>query len=678
MSTKKFDELLEDYKTSKGPNWDMLESATIKAREMFSKIPGLDVERLEYMFTIGDQVLDHWKEGRQIVIANAPTGFGKSFLAFYVSSIFKHMKSDSYILTPNKFLQEQYASDVTEKKFDDVAMLKGQNNYVCSKNNKRMSERACEDHAINDVMNCKTKYDCASSCAFMLSRKKASESSTTIFNNSYWLTAMYYVLANLGDRAVFQNRGLTILDEAHAMGGIVQNMFTTKFNVNDVVKDGVNIGSLLEFMYRDTAWQRNVWNYLNLMNAQIVLKNEYDFHKDLQMSDFSTVNAAFKTLINEISEVESHIIPYVNRICNDILVANPGIKSSDMKKYASEDQLHILKYAKKLSEQVSGLNQLQNFYIELGIKSMSMSTIKLNEKDYSEIPEFGAHSLNALEFNCANESGVMQHVVVANTNYSLWMSATFGDIDNFAKQSGLTNYGKVYVPQVFDYTKSKIKFIEPLISMNYKNKKENMPNMVSSIIDFVNARPNRRGLIHTGNFEIMRAIKDKRHPRILCYTNSNEKEEIIEILKKRKDVVVCGPSLVEGVDLKDDLCRFMIFCKVPYLSLADELVKRKMLIYDDWYNWVTMSQIEQGLGRGVRNDKDWCETIILDAGFDSFFSRYEAPEYINERLMYVDKSEALKNDPMSIDDLIENKPKFQLLEKPAEEVKEENVWDMFE
>ncbi len=85
--------------------------------------------------------------------------------------------------------------------------------------------------------------------------------------------------------------------------------------------------------------------------------------------------------------------------------------------------------------------------------------------------------------------------------------------------------------------------------------------------------------------------------------------------------VLISPSLMEGIDLKDDLARFSIILKVPYVSLADEWVKIRMNNNKNWYNTITVKNIIQMVGRGVRNETDTCITYILDSEFKKFYTR---------------------------------------------------------
>jgi Rad3-related DNA helicase len=76
--------------------------------------------------------------------------------------------------------------------------------------------------------------------------------------------------------------------------------------------------------------------------------------------------------------------------------------------------------------------------------------------------------------------------------------------------------------------------------------------------------------------------------------------------------VLVGPSLIEGLSFDDDLCRFQIIMKVPYPSLADKFVAAKQKLKPEWYSNTTAISILQGVGRGIRNEKDWCVTFIFD------------------------------------------------------------------
>jgi Rad3-related DNA helicase len=110
------------------------------------------------------------------------------------------------------------------------------------------------------------------------------------------------------------------------------------------------------------------------------------------------------------------------------------------------------------------------------------------------------------------------------------------------------------------------------------------------------------------------------------------------MLKVNKNKVLMGPSLLEGLDLKDDWSRFAIFAKVPYLSLSDRFVATKLKINPEWYRWKAIVNILQGTGRSVRSEEDWAVTYILDAALADLIhnNRKAFPPEFMKRIVVVE------------------------------------------
>jgi Helicase C-terminal domain len=85
--------------------------------------------------------------------------------------------------------------------------------------------------------------------------------------------------------------------------------------------------------------------------------------------------------------------------------------------------------------------------------------------------------------------------------------------------------------------------------------------------------------------------------------------------------VLISPSLHLGLDLKDDLSRFQIITKVPYLSLGDRWIDEKRKRSEQWYSWQTALRLVQGYGRSIRSKDDWATTYVLDSAFGPFVRR---------------------------------------------------------
>ena len=93
--------------------------------------------------------------------------------------------------------------------------------------------------------------------------------------------------------------------------------------------------------------------------------------------------------------------------------------------------------------------------------------------------------------------------------------------------------------------------------------------------------------------------------------------------------VIIGPSLYEGIDLKDDFGRFNILIKVPYAGL-DDYIREKMKRYPFWYKRNTLQKITQAIGRTNRSVNDYSKVYLLDNCFEMLI--WELPDYIINRL----------------------------------------------
>jgi Rad3-related DNA helicase len=111
---------------------------------------------------------------------------------------------------------------------------------------------------------------------------------------------------------------------------------------------------------------------------------------------------------------------------------------------------------------------------------------------------------------------------------------------------------------------------------------------------------------------IYESLNDEDRKRVLVYQGTQEKEKALEKFFAEKNLVLMGPSILEGLDLAAEKSRFQVFMKVPFPSLGDKFVSAKMNYQPDWYDWKTTISVLQGIGRSVRSESDWAVTYFLD------------------------------------------------------------------
>ena len=202
----------------------------------------------------------------------------------------------------------------------------------------------------------------------------------------------------------------------------------------------------------------------------------------------------------------------------------------------------------------------------------------------------------------------------------------------------IEDFNSIEVNSMFDFKKSPICVYYPQMKMSYYEKDKSFPTNIKRMRSILKYHKEDRGVIHTGSYSLMELIvNNSGSDRLIPYYNSKQKKEAIEQLEKSKDGILIGPSILEGVDLKNDLSRFQIFFKVPYLSLGDEFVKKKMDKYPGWYQWCAVINSIQGLGRSIRNKNDYAKSYMLDGCYnDLLIGKKLFPDYILDRINIVD------------------------------------------
>jgi ATP-dependent DNA helicase DinG len=161
--------------------------------------------------------------------------------------------------------------------------------------------------------------------------------------------------------------------------------------------------------------------------------------------------------------------------------------------------------------------------------------------------------------------------------------------------------------------------------IKYENQKEEIPNIVERVRHILNLHPNDKGIIHTHTYNIANAIQEMLYQdfgrRLLYPKTAREQKDILAQHERSPNTVLLSPSMTEGVDLKDDLSRFNILCKVPYPPMGDPVVAARMESDQEWYNYKTAMTIVQAPGRSVRSMTDHAKTYFVDPGFQGFINR---------------------------------------------------------
>jgi len=432
------------------------------------------------------------------------------------------------------------------------------------------------------------KLDCSKTCDYIQLRLRAIDSPVTILNYAFWLLQRNYVAPKMeeAERTIpFKKRDFTFFDEAHKIDDIVQNHFSPR--IDNFLPDLLNNQS--KFLIKQGLPSPNISKaYVNDLIGDLIRVQDrnvlFSKLKELQkiLVQFNAVKAPAEQMTKRIfgQTTEKQLTPTWKTAFGRF----DRIKDIHCK---------IDDYTKLISE--------------VGVESMVWN------QDSEEV-----------KFMCTEESIMIQKYLHEQAGFKVFMSATIGGPREFAKVMGIKGAKFIRLDNAFNYDKSPVVFINKH-KLSRREKETSLPKVIKLLDKIIEKHKGQRGIIHTGSYEFTRYIKqNSKHAfRLMDYENSKEKNDLLNLFKQKEDAIFMGPSLLEGLDLKDDISRFQVFFKVPYPNIGDPLIKAKMNTMPNWYDWKTGITIMQGVGRSVRNEEDWAITYILDACFLSLINKSE-------------------------------------------------------
>ena len=512
--------------------------------------------------------IDAYESGKKHVLLELGTGTGKSVIGITIARYLNNhlpcqidesgeSMSGAYVLTTQKILQEQYVRD-----FGPTTKL------PLLRTIKSSSNYTCSFY---DDQTCAESKMLLSRLSKNLKGTEFQDHCTkqcqyshekqAFIDSSISITNFSYFLAETSHSGKLTPRALLVIDEAHnieaEVGRFIEVSFSEKF-CNDVLK--IKVPKIHE------------------------QKAIFDWVKDTYLSVLKKYAVKLESTLKKNSSS-------LNK-CID----------------ASKSYELIQKHLEKLEK-----------FIEVhDYKSWVMN---IEKKLYGQGSK--TNITHRFEFKTVDVSPYCEKHLFSKATRILMMSATIVDKNVFCESIGLKALDIAYMKRRSPFSEDNrpVHFM-PVGSMSRNNIESSLPILVEAIKMLLEKHKNEKGVIHTVNYKISKYLMENiKTNRLLTHESANRDTVLKQHMTSSEPTVLVSPSMMEGVDLSDELSRFQIICKLPFPYLGDAVVKKRLEKNKEWYAYSTAKSLIQSLGRSIRNETDHAESYILDADWSMFYSK---------------------------------------------------------
>lgn len=524
--------------------------------------------RSEQLETIAE-IVTNFRNGTKHQILEAPTGAGKSIIALVVGQMMK----TSFYLTSSKMLQSQIANEfgIDNGSLQQIiADLKGRNAYDCNfydiHGEALVLAGKLRPERLKELQMAPRDCGSTSHCRKHLGRAKCRQ----CFPPQNGPTGDWHAqFGNVDTTCQYYSKVFDAVRSPHVLLNYHSFLFQTSFTENFMHKKGLMILDEAHNAYKVILDFVQVTLIQDMIDEEIPVFEEateyaeWALENDLPNKLAAAAQEAFDK--RKIDESEK-LLEMSNRLNIFIYSASDG---HDWIRVLNMDSERRNKIASVVLKPVMASDFTDRYYFNKADHFLHMSATILSSKLFAK--NLGIKDFKYTRMNC--DFPIKNRTIYLHNSY---------------KASG--GKGKQH---------------------------EWEPKLIKAVDTILQYHPEERGIIHTHNFSISKAILDKTKfkSRFLSQLDFRSKEEMLQAHSEKKASVIVAPAMHEGIDLKDDLSRFQIIAKCPYPNpYEDEQLARliKHFEIEGMWDYITALKLVQSAGRSVRHKNDWAKTYIID------------------------------------------------------------------
>lgn len=354
-------------------------------------------------------------------------------------------------------------------------------------------------------------------------------------------------------------------------------------------------------------------DFISVKLSPRILKNYGLENSDIEL--YSNKISKIKTIGSFINFIDKNFLPYIIELKQQFRDNLVDISDNKIKKI----YIDYIDYIEAAEEKFT--NFINDFEKNEYNWTLDIIKNKLNEYELIAQPIWG--------------NVYLDNIVWSKYDHVIFMSGSILDKNMFSFLNGfnenLTDYYE------FDSTfpvKNRPLYYYSAGKMTYNEREKTFQKQLSVLNKILRKYNDKRGIIHTTNYEIAKWVNESIDDKRLVFHESDNREEQLNKMKKKKNGVIVSPSMTSGISFDDEFGRFQVILKVPYPNISSNKVKARQESNKNWYSWRTVCDIVQAYGRTTRSITDYSDSYILDSSFGDLlkFNKRLFPSYFIEAI----------------------------------------------
>ena len=262
-----------------------------------------------------------------------------------------------------------------------------------------------------------------------------------------------------------------------------------------------------------------------------------------------------------------------------------------------------------------------------------------------ESKQYGNTPSKVLQLRPIHVDGFLKNFVWNRANKRIISTATLRHRNNpdiWLNQVGLDpdKTRIISVEMTFPPSNRPVITNEMVCSMKQGGAEKNWGKILNKLNIIAKRYYNSKGICHTVSYsraeKVKETITEDEHPylygNIFLHKGEEEADVAIEEWQESDADLILSPSMMEGIDLSDEMGRYNILMKVPYPA-QDSCTT--YLCDETKYGWVdyfdrAAIRVAQAYGRTTRSNDDYSDFYILDKDYEKLKKKAKLPDWLLE------------------------------------------------